>query len=42
MAQVTEVQDNFVLLGAYRLQISRPKRKAFMTALTDYMGSVQA
>jgi DNA-binding LytR/AlgR family response regulator len=39
MAQVTGVQDNFVLLGAYRLQISRPKKKAFMGALTDYLGT---
>jgi DNA-binding LytR/AlgR family response regulator len=38
MARVTEVRDNFVFLGEYKLQISRPKRKAFMTALTDYLG----
>jgi DNA-binding LytR/AlgR family response regulator len=41
MARVTEVQDNFVLLGDYRLQISRPKKRAFMSALTDYLGSFQ-
>jgi DNA-binding LytR/AlgR family response regulator len=38
MERVTEVRDNFVFLGAYKLQISRPKKKAFMTALTDYLG----
>ncbi|MDR3123590.1 MAG: LytTR family DNA-binding domain-containing protein [Treponema sp.] len=38
MAHVTEVRDNFVLVGKYRLAISRPKKKAFMTALTDYFG----
>ena len=38
MAHVTEVKDNFVLVGNYRLPISRPRKKAFMTALTDYIG----
>jgi DNA-binding LytR/AlgR family response regulator len=38
MAHVTEVKDNFVQVGQYRLLISRPKKKAFMTALTDYFG----
>jgi DNA-binding LytR/AlgR family response regulator len=38
MAHVTEVKDNFVLVGKYRLPISRPKKRAFMTALTDYFG----
>ncbi|MDR3192002.1 MAG: LytTR family DNA-binding domain-containing protein [Treponema sp.] len=39
MAHVTEVKDNCVLVGKHRLSISRPKKKAFMTALTDYFGS---
>jgi DNA-binding LytR/AlgR family response regulator len=38
MAHVTEVKDNFVLVGKYRLPISRPQKKSFMTALTDYFG----
>ncbi|MDR2742308.1 MAG: LytTR family DNA-binding domain-containing protein [Treponema sp.] len=40
MSHVTGVQDNFVLVGKYRLQISRPKRKAFLKALTDYFGRI--
>lgn len=27
-----------VTVGPYELQISRPKKKAFMEALTDYIG----
>jgi DNA-binding LytR/AlgR family response regulator len=38
LARVTEVKGGFVLVGKYRLPISRPKKKAFMTALTDYFG----
>ncbi|MDR2071386.1 MAG: LytTR family DNA-binding domain-containing protein [Treponema sp.] len=38
MVHVTEVKDNFVMVGKYRLSISRPKKKAFMAALTDYFG----
>ena len=37
-AQVSGVQQNTVLVGPYELQISRPKRKAFLAALTDYIG----
>lgn len=40
MSHVTGVQDNFVLVGKYKLQISRPKRKAFLKALTDYFGRI--
>ena len=38
LAQVSGVQQNTVLVGPYELQISRPKRKAFLAALTDYIG----
>ena len=38
LAQVSGVQQNMVLVGPYELQISRPKRKAFLAALTDYIG----
>lgn len=38
LAQVRGVQQNTVQVGPYELQISRPKRKAFLTALTDYIG----
>jgi DNA-binding LytR/AlgR family response regulator len=38
LACVTGVQDNFVLAGKEKLQISRPKKKAFLSALTDYLG----
>jgi DNA-binding LytR/AlgR family response regulator len=40
MSHVIGVQDNFVLVGKYKLQISRPKKKAFMKALTDYFGRI--
>ncbi|MDR2178327.1 MAG: LytTR family DNA-binding domain-containing protein [Treponema sp.] len=38
LAYVTELKNNFVLVGKYRLSVSRPKKKAFMKALTDYFG----
>ena len=38
LAQVMGVQQNTVQVGPYELQISRPKKKAFMEALTDYIG----
>ena len=38
LAQVLGVQQNTVQVGPYELQISRPKKKAFMEALTDYIG----
>ena len=38
LAQVTGVQQNVVQVGPYELQISRPKKKSFLEALTDYIG----
>ena len=38
LAQVQAVQQNTVQVGPYELQVSRPKRKAFLAALTDYIG----
>lgn len=38
LAQVRGVQQTTVQVGPYELQISRPKRKAFLAALTDYIG----
>ena len=38
LAQVQAVQQNTVQVGPYELQISRPKRKTFLAALTDYIG----
>lgn len=38
LAQVMGVKNNCALVGSYQLQISRPKKKAFLAALTDYLG----
>ena len=38
LAQVRAVQQNTVEVGPYELQVSRPKRKSFLAALTDYIG----
>lgn len=38
LAQVQAVQQNTVQIGPYELQVSRPKRKSFLAALTDYIG----
>ncbi len=38
LAQVLAVQQNNVQVGPYTLQISRPRKKAFLEALTDYIG----
>lgn len=38
LAQVSGVQQNTVQVGPHELQISRPKRKAFLAALADYIG----
>ena len=38
LAQVKAVQQNTVEVGPYELQVSRPRRKAFLAALTDYIG----
>ena len=38
LAQVQAVQQNTVQVGPHELQISRPKRRAFLAALADYIG----
>ena len=38
LAQVSGVQQNTVQVGPHELQVSRPKRKAFLEALADYIG----
>lgn len=38
LAQVSGVQQDMVQVGPYALQISRPRRKAFMAGLADYIG----
>ena len=38
LAQVSGVQQDMVQVGPYALQISRPRRKAFMAELADYIG----
>ena len=38
LAQVSGVQQNTVQVGPHDLQISRPKRRAFLAALADYIG----
>ena len=38
LAQVSGVQQDMVQVGPYTLQISRPRRKAFLAALADYIG----
>ena len=38
LAQVSGVQQNTVQVGPHELQISRPKRRAFLAALSDYIG----
>ena len=38
LAQVQAVQQNTVQVGPHELQISRPKRKSFLAALTDHIG----
>lgn len=38
LAQVSGVQQNTVRVGPHELQISRPKRRAFLAALADYIG----
>lgn len=40
LAQVTGVQQSVAQVGPYSLQISRPKKKLFMEALTDYIGGI--
>jgi DNA-binding LytR/AlgR family response regulator len=38
LAHVKGIDDIFALVGQDRLQISRPRKKAFLAALTDYLG----
>ena len=38
LAQVLAVQQNIVQVGPHSLQISRPRKKPFLEALTDYIG----
>ena len=38
LAQVKSVQQGMVKVGPYELQISRPRRKAFLAALADHIG----
>ena len=38
LAQVRELRQSTVQVGPCELQVSRPKRKAFFAALTDYIG----
>jgi DNA-binding LytR/AlgR family response regulator len=38
LAHVQQVRQNIVIVSGEELQISRPKKKAFMEALTDYLG----
>ena len=38
LAQVRELRQSTVQVGPCELQVSRPKRKAFLAALTDYIG----
>ncbi len=40
LTQVERVIGTEVIVGGQSLQISRPKRKAFMAALTNYMGGI--
>lgn len=39
LAKVTGVKKEVVLVGNYELPISRPKKKEFLTALSDYLGA---
>ena len=38
LAYVSGVQDDEAMIGKYRLKISRPRKKSFMEALTQYIG----
>lgn len=40
LAQVTGVDGNIALLGEEQLLISRPRKKMFLNALTDYVGGL--
>lgn len=38
LRHVTDVRQNTVVAGGHELQISRPRKKEFLQALTDYFG----
>lgn len=38
LAKVTGVKDNIAFIGDHELQISRPRKKDFLNALTNYVG----
>lgn len=38
LSYVSGVQDEEAMVGKYRLKISRPRKKSFMEALTQYIG----
>lgn len=38
LKHVLSVEGNFVKVGPFELQISRPRKKKFMQAITDYLG----
>ena len=40
LAHVDAVQDSCAVVQGQRLQLSRPRKNAFLRALTDYMGEV--
>jgi DNA-binding LytR/AlgR family response regulator len=40
LAHVEGVQQNIVTVAGQELQVSRPKKKAFMDALADYIGGI--
>jgi len=40
LAHVSSVRQNLAMVGPFELQISRPKKKAFMDALAEYIGGV--
>lgn len=39
LAHVDSVAGNIAMLGPFQIQISRPRKKAFMAALTKYLGT---
>jgi DNA-binding LytR/AlgR family response regulator len=41
LASVIGIEGNFVLVGKDKLQISRPRKKTFLSALTDYLGGAK-
>ena len=39
LKHVSQVVGNEVIVGPYHIQISRPRKKGFMEALTNYLGA---